>query len=174
MQYGSDVKMSLEKVTQNIIRSYKFDCGNDYINDCFLKSVKNADTTDFVFIDTEANKLIAYYALSCSSIMITSDSDTINLVPAVEISIFSLAKEYQGIIMYEDEEYNLSTYIMDKVVEKIFKFTEEQCGARVIVLYSVPKAYNFYDNYGFSDFVELMKPAASKTLEDCIPMFFNL
>jgi len=174
MQYGSNLNLSIEKLSKEIISQYEFNCGNEYINNCFKNSINNIDTADFVYIDRTNDKLVAYYSLSCSSIMINSNSSLINLAPAVEISVFALAQDYQGLLMYEDDDFNLSVHILDKIIEKIVNFTDEQCGAGRIVLYSVPQAYNFYRNYGFNDFIELMKPAASKTTEDCIPMYLNL
>ncbi len=174
MQYGENLDLALLNLTKNIIDNYKFDCGNDYINKYFKKPLSKKETADFVYIDNKTDKLVAYYSLNCSAIMIDSKSELINLVPAVEISVFALATDYQGLPMQKDTDYNLSNYIMDEVIKKISLFTREQCGSGRVVLYSVPEAYDFYVRNEFEDFVGYMKPAASRITEDCIPMFFRL
>lgn len=175
MQYGSDLSLSLENLSKKIIDQYEFNCGNEYINSCYSKSMDNIETADFVFIDTNKNDIVAYFSLTCSAIMVEMEKSAINLVPAVEISIFALAVDYQGMPMTDKRTSSkLSKFLFEMIINRVYDFTEEYCGAGRVVLYSVPKAYNFYKKFGFSDFSSIMRGDASTALKDCIPMYYIL
>ncbi|MBP0977029.1 MAG: hypothetical protein J6P89_02485, partial [Oscillospiraceae bacterium] len=65
-------------------------------------------------------------------------------------------------------------YLFYDVIGHIFNFTEEQCGADKIILYSVPDALNFYSRNGFSVFEDYMKPSSDWFTDGCIPMYMDL
>ena len=72
------------------------------------------------------------------------------------------------------DEGNLSDMLFSDIISYIYDFTDNQCGADKIILYSVPNAKNFYQRNGFCEFQEFMKPSTSWFTDGCIPMYMDL
>lgn len=154
----------------------KFGCENESINSYFKKkALKDDDATSFCFLTDDEETIIALSSLSCSAIIIESEKN-LHLVPAVEVKMFAVNKEFQhkSMGMEIDETINWSTYCFDKLIGHINQFTEKHCGASRMVLYSVPRAVTFYERIGFKHFEGLMRPQDKTYLEECCPMYMVL
>lgn len=174
--YGENIKLSTPKLlTKDDISLIKsFDCGNEVINDYLKEHAYNdPQSATFVIYDTEVNQAISYYSLSCSGFVINQNSHIL-IYPAVEIKMFAVDDKYKHIPFSQDDDFTLSDYIFCSVISKIYDFTENECGADKIILYSVPKAENFYRKNGFIRFHEFMLKSESMFLNGCIPMYMDL
>lgn len=166
------VEMRLLSECRGLLKN--FDCENEVINDYFTnKEQDDNDAVSFAFVDEEKKTLIALSSLSCSSIIMES-GNKLHLLPAVEIKMFAVNKEYQHKSVFSEDDLHWSSYCLDRIIFHIREFTDTHCGASRIVLYSVPKAESFYLRTGFSKFLEFMRPQDKSFLEDCIPMFMVL
>lgn len=166
------VEMRLLSECRELLKN--FDCENEVINNYFTsKAQDDSDAVSFAFIDEEKEALIALSSLSCSSIIAPS-GNKLHLLPAVEIKMFAVNKEYQHKPVFPEDDQHWSSHCLDKIIFHIREFTDTHCGASRIVLYSVPKAESFYLRAGFKKFLEFMRPQDKSFLEDCIPMFMVL
>lgn len=151
-----------------------FDCENTEINKYFKeKALDDFDAVPFVFTNQDS-PIIAMASLSCSSI-IFEIHNKLSLYPAVEIKMFAVNKVFQH-KKYPEYDYseNWSTHCLDKLINHIYTFTENHCGASRIVLYSVPDAVSFYEKNGFKHFEEFMRPQDKLYLEGCTPLYMTL
>lgn len=157
-----------------------FDCGNEYIN-AFVRDT-NSESTDrvsYIYVDNRIKKAACVYSLACSSIILQSAAN-ITLIPAVEIKIFALDRNFQhkSYGVYErskdDEDLTYGDVFLSNAISSIVDFTTNICGSEYIVLYSVPEAEHFYKRNYFENFDNFMSPDQTIVNEDCIPMFYVL
>ncbi|MBR6923228.1 MAG: hypothetical protein IKH50_01685 [Oscillospiraceae bacterium] len=178
MIYGQDItKETLRFTEEEKDTAQSFNCGNEVIDNYLkTKAYKDPQAVTFIVKDVNEDSLICYYSLSCSGLALDHGiGGKITIYPAVEIKMFAIDEKYQHTQFSEDpEEGNLSDYLFYDVISHIFKFTDEQCGADKIVLYSVPEALNFYSRNGFSTFEDYMKPSSDWFTDGCIPMYLDL
>lgn len=185
MVYGKDIKFGIYKLDDiHKQQVSSFCCGTKSIDD-FLKERAyeemesgNCVTKVVIVEDNESddnNKIIAYYSLSASSIVIESFKQKY-FYPAVEIKMFAVLDKFHGLNFTEDdEEGTFSEYLFSSIIDDINKLSKNEIGVQHIILYSVPKAYNFYHNkMGFIDFTELMVKNNERYLNGCIPMCLPL
>lgn len=178
MIYGNDITIKIIKYTENEKTiAQDFNCGNDVISN-YLKEKAHDDpqAVTFIAVDNSNDSIIGYYSLSCSGLAVDHGySGKITIYPAVEIKMFAVDGKYQHFPNSVDpEDGNLSDTVFSGVISHIYNFTDEQCGADNIVLYSVPEALNFYKRNGFSEFKNFMHPSESWFTDGCIPMFMTL
>lgn len=174
--YGENIKLSNSKLLSqdDIDKTKDFNCGNEVINNYLKEQAYNdPKATTFIIYDTENNHIISYYALSCSGFVLNYKSH-FTLYPAVEIKMFAVDEQYKHIIYSPDDNLTLSDYIFCNVISRIYDFTENECGADKVILYSVPKAENFYIKNGFIRFQDFMLKSESMFLDGCIPMYMDL
>lgn len=178
MIYGQDIKKEIIRFTAEEKDSVKnFNCGNEVINSYLKeKACDDPQTVTFIVKDKNNNMVICYYSLSCSGLVLDHGTgNKITIYPAVEIKMFAIDENYQHMPYSDDtEEGNLSDMLFADVIAYIYRFTDEQCGADKITLYSVPDAVNFYSRNGFNEFREFMKPSTSWFLDGCVPMYMDL
>ena len=178
MRYGQEIKKSSLRLTIEEKESVQsFNCGNEVIND-YLKNKACDDTQAVTFIvkDMDSSEVICYYSLSCSGLILEhGHANKITVYPAVEIKMFAIDEKYQHLPYSEDaDEGNLSDMLFSDVISYIYDFTDNQCGADKIILYSVPDARSFYIRNGFCEFREFMKPSESWFTDDCEPMYMDM
>ena len=174
--YGETIRLSIPKLLSkdDIEKTKYFDCGNEVINDYLKKhAYEDSRATTFVIYDIENNCIINYYSLSCSGFVLDYNSH-FTIYPAVEIKMFAIDEQYKHIIYSPDDNLTLSDYIFGNVISRIYDFTENECGADKVILYSVPKAENFYIKNGFIRFQDFMLQSESVFLDGCIPMYMDL
>lgn len=179
MTYGESLNISERiKMTEKLKASVQdFDCGNEEINKYLKeKSFDDSKATTFIIKNNDDGSIICYYTLCCSGLVInTNDGKLFSMYPAVEIKMFAVDENYQHMpYCDEPDTCNLSDMLLYDVIAHINDFTEDECGADKIILYSVPRAKKFYKDNLFNEFEEFMKPASSYFTDACIPMFMNL
>lgn len=185
MGYGKDIKFGIYNLTNSHKRQIKnFDCGTESINS-FLKEKayeemeSGSSVTKVVIIEDDESedngKIIAYYSLSASSIVIESYSQKY-FFPAAELRMFAVLDKLHGLDFTENnDDGTFSEYLFSLIIYDIYNLSENTIGIQNIVLYSVPEAVNFYrDKIGFEDFTELMVKNNERYLQGCIPMCLKL
>lgn len=172
-QIAIDKPIRVNEDSIQIIKS--FNCGNEVINEYLKNKAKDdAQAVTFILIDKKEKAVIGYYSLNCSGFIINSMSH-FTIYPAVEIKMFAMDEKYHHLPYSDDpEDGTFSDYIFSFVISKIYDFTEKYCGADKIILYSVPKAKNFYKKNGFLEFEDFMLKSESRFLDGCIPMYMDL
>lgn len=176
-KFGRDISISgpIKLDIHNADKISTFDCGNAEINK-YVKYIAKKDTRAVSFFrkDIETNNVIQFYTVSCSGIMMKYDNKIV-VIPAVEIEYFAIDDKYKHLKYSIDDDCSFSNTLLDGLIGDISYFTENYCGADKIVLYSVPKAVNFYKRSGFKIFdKDIMEPSKHPFLEGCIPMYFDL
>lgn len=167
-----------ENLKQYNIDINTFNCGNSELDD-FLKNkaLKDLDSgksvTKLVILEDNNIDVMAYYSLNCSSIIMNSHGKN-NFSPAVEIKVFAMNNKYQHTVSKEDKDFTLSDLAFCKIIEEINNFSSNVCGAENIILYSVPKAVNFYKRNGFTNFEDYMIKNDERYLRGCEPMWLRL
>lgn len=136
-----------------------FDCGNESINK-FLTNIKSYEYPKgyvvHLVIDKNKDKVVSYYALSATS-LVTKIDGNFRGTPAIEIKMFALDKNYQGIkFIDEDEENAMSDDILLTIVFIIEKWSEDKLGIDFILLHAVPNAMNFWKRNHFKPLNEIL------------------
>lgn len=180
MLYGENINFNIFKLTEehlSLVNNFK--CGNDemdkYLKIKALEDLEYGNSFTRIIINKDNNELIGYYSINCSSIVMDNCSHKY-FSPAIEIKMFALSEKYQGIEYSNENEDDdmFSDHILCEIISKIVGITEKYISARSILLYSVPKAKNFYERNGFEAFEEYMLSNDDIYLKDCIPMWFQL
>lgn len=181
MLYGKDIQYNKGVLySDNYIELIeKFNCGNPSI-DKYLKEKAKEDLilgrgTTKLFLNKQKDRLIGFYTLNCTSLVIGDNTVDGNFNPAVEIKMFAVDREYQKIPYSEDEDdFKLSDDLLLDIIDDIRIFTESCCGASHVVLYSIPYSVKFYTRNGFKNFLSNMKRNTDRYVEGCIPLFLTL
>jgi hypothetical protein len=177
--YGEEINLSnrIRMTAELKSLAQDFDCGNEVMNR-YLKeqSFDDSKATTFIIKDNDTDAVICYYSLSCSGLVVnTNNGNKFNIYPSVEIKMFAVDEKYQHIPQSaEPDSCSLSDMLLYEVIAHINDFTENECGADKIILYSVPKAESFYSRNMFCRFEDYMKPASDWFTSECIPMFMTL
>ncbi|MBM7835717.1 hypothetical protein [Clostridium sardiniense] len=176
---GKDIKYEVILLDEKSFREYaidQFDCAseniNTYIKETALKDYFNNKGVTKIIINSDNKEIIGFYTLSTTALIYESNNKN-HYLPSIEIKFFAIDKEYQGLKYDESEEElnNFSNMMFFDILSSIRKISEEVCGVHNIILYSVAKAYNFYNRHGFKDFNEYMKRDEGKYIKDCIPLY---
>lgn len=177
--YGKDVPLDFFKAErEHGTLAMSFKCKNDYI-DKFVKKTacKDKESVTYLTIDTKENVIVAILTVVCSGIYtepsILSRRER-TVIPAIEIKYFAVDNRYQSLRFDADSDITLSKYIFSKYMKDIENIAHNIIGARKIILYSVPKAVNFYRYFGFKDFEKYMKKDEQRSVRKCPPMFISL
>lgn len=179
MLYSENIKFNIFKLTNEHLSLIKnFKCGNDeidgYLKEKALNDIECGNSFTRIIINVDNNELIGYYSINCSSIVMDNHNHKY-FSPAIEIKILALSEKYQGIKFFQDDEEDMfSDQILCEIIYKIVEITEKYISATSIILYSVPKAVNFYKRNGFELFEEYMVSNDDMYLKDCVPMWFQL
>ncbi|MDE6133628.1 MAG: hypothetical protein K2G04_09710 [Oscillospiraceae bacterium] len=175
--FGQNIKLDwviLDKDNADLLNS--FSCGNDGIDEYItVKGYSDLMAVTKMILNSENNEVICVYSLCCSSFIMGCSNGKYHPYPAVEIKIFAVNKKYQN-MRYSDDpnEACLSNFILNRIIGEIFDFTDNVCGANIILLYSTDEGYSFYKKNGFNDFVELAIPSSDKFVDGCHPMFMAI
>lgn len=180
MLYGEDINFNVFKLTKEYLELVEdFTCGNEEI-DKYLKSkaiddMECGNNFTRIIVNNDNNELIGYYSINCTSIVMENYNHKY-FSPAIEIKMFALSEKYQGMKFSKDDEDDdmFSDQILCEIINKIVEITELHISARSIILYSVPKAKNFYLRNDFELFSEYMISSDDLYVKDCIPMWFEL
>lgn len=121
------------------------------------------------------DKIVGYYTINCSAV-IDKSGGIIVYHPAIELKMFALHNDIRGEKYPQEgyEDFNYSYVMLWKVIEEITNITETTIGAEYIILYSVPYAFDLYNNNGFSPFTKYMEKNEDDFVGECIPMYLKL
>lgn len=174
--FGQNIKLDwviLDKDNSDLLNS--FSCGNDGIDEYIVrKAPSDPMAVSKIILNSANNDVICVYSLCCSSFIINSHNQ-FHPYPAVEIKIFAVNKDYQDMRYSEDPDDGcLSNFILNKIIGDIVDFTDDVCGANIILLYSTDEGYDFYKKSGFNDFIELAVKSSDRFVDDCHPMFMAI
>lgn len=149
-----------------------FTCGNTEFDEEIRKAILKLDTVTYKVLDTSNENIVGIYSLSCTGLVVNS-AKSYEIYSAVEIKYFAVSTEYQDTKVIESQGC-VGSELLYYVLAYISQFTEMYCGARYIILYSVPSARNFYVNCGFKNFATLMCRNNARYLQGCYPMFVDI
>lgn len=178
-KYGQDYSIDiivLSKDNKHYVEN--FSCGNYAIDEYFKKeSFTDNTSVTYMFIDKDADQLIACVTVACSAIFTESDAQEqfSTLLSAMEVKYLAVNEDYQHIPYKENTTRpSLSDYMFDYMIDYLWEMSHSQIGAAKIVLYSVPQAVNFYKRHGFKLFGETMYGDTGYYVEGCEPMYYDL
>jgi hypothetical protein len=180
--YGNEINIEIEPFSSKHRKMCEgFDCGNDALNN-LLKNAEeicgDGSSVTSVVVNKDESIIIGFYSLNASLLLYKPDSAFPKICgfPAIEINTFAMDVKYQGLPYSDDEEdiFNLSDYILAKVISDIYYFSDTVIGAKFIILYSVPNAVNFYSRNGFKKINDYMLPLSDPFVNDCHLMYFEL
>ena len=164
-----------------------FDAGDENFSfNCFIKDEakqcsKLGQGATYVVLNETLNingvinkEIISYYTLTSTAIPY---EDKIKLdpeesggcgeeydiqvcgVPAVEMKMFAVSKNYQDVFYeYEGENLPIAAWILRRIVNYANSMITSIVGFQALFLHSVPEAENFYLKNGFRLIEENMKP----------------
>ena len=141
-----------------------FDCGFPVFNDYLKKHIPKDKAVFHYIIDSENDSLIAYFTLLSSCVLI-GDFDNHNFIPAIELKMFAVDKKYQ--------KRNLSSRLIDAIINIVNEYSTEYVGAEILVLYSVPaeQVVNMYEKSGFEKLPPEWFMYKSWFSSGCVPMY---
>ena len=178
-KYGQDYSIDVVILSSENKKYVKnFSCGNPTIDDYFKKdSFKDNTSVTYMFIDKDADTIIACVTVACSAIFTDDEGkwQFSTLLSAMEVKYLAVSEEYQH-IPYErgTKRPSLSDYMFDYMIDHLWEISHDQIGAAKIVLYSVPQAISFYKRHGFKLFGETMYGDSGYFVEGCEPMYYDL
>lgn len=174
-----DILVCDETIRDKVKAIDDFNCGNEnidkYLKEKCIEDLEKGLGLTKVVLNNENQEVIGFYTL-CTTAIIYNISNKNHYIPAMEIKYFAINEKYQGMV-FEDEDYEgltLSDMLFSSIIKEINDISSTSCGIHSIVLYSVPKAYNFYKKNFFEDFNKYMLRDEGKYISDCIPMFVEL
>lgn len=165
----------------------RFNCGIYDFNTFICDDYANKHPVPYCYVDTDNNKIVAYLSINCSGIIHNSTEDNgfgyqppALLMSAIEIKYFAVDVDYQNLLFCEKStKYEtLSHEMFMNVIDQLIKLARNRIGAQAIVLYSTPRARNFYLNCGFLGFAQEMKRTQDEDsdvlTDNCYPMYMLL
>lgn len=178
-KYGKDYSICIKILTDKNKKYVEtFSCGNETIDSYFKEDAfEDATSVTYMFIDEDADKLIACVTVACSAIFVENDEEILfsTLLSAMEVKYLAVSEEYQHIPYNEDAARpSLSDYMFDFMLDHLWNISQKQIGAAKIVLYSVPQAVSFYKRHGFKLFGDTMYGDTGYFVEGCEPMYYDL
>lgn len=178
MVYGKDIKIRKELLTDKTEHYTKgFICENDAV-DHFIKYIATNDdsTVTYLYIDTEEDMLVAFVTIVCSAVFLTlsEDEQESTIIPSVEIKYFAVNNPYKHMRYEKNSPYTLSHEILIDSILHIRNISHTTIGAKQIILYSVPRAINFYTRCRFEEFREDMYGDLGYFVDGCTPMYLEI
>ncbi len=116
--------------------------------------------------DSKNKRILGFFTLRCSSLIIRSEGFRKIGEPALEIAVFAVHKDYRGM--------GIGTVMMQEIFAQAIKLKEKHIGIKYLVLCSVKESMGFYEKFEFKQITgnELI-PNEIRNLE-CIPMSVRL
>lgn len=173
----------LDATTEHFLDS--FCCGDNlfdrYVKESALKESEEGKGVTYLVIDSTREVIVAYYTLSATSLLYVldngSDDENNNIqgIPSIEIKMFAVNINYQDTLCSSGKlgDQLISDIILGSIIGDIYNITRNIVGAQMIMLYSIPKAINFYKRNNFLPLDEY-KAFYSNFTEGCVPMYLKL
>jgi len=117
--------------------------------------------------DSATDRLVAYFSLAAYGAMY-GDPANMNIVPAIELSMFALDERYHGT--------GVSGILLDDAIEIIKLYAKKHVGPEIIILYAVPAQHviDLYKSKGFKTVGGLLTAFRSEFTEGCVPMYMTI
>lgn len=173
---GNSIKIDYQYLSNdNINLLDSFSCGNEVMDEYIKKKCLNDySSVTRLAINAKNEEVICAYTLCCSSMIVESYTKHYP-VSAVELKFFAVNEKYQDMPYSKDKEDGcLSNVLLSEVIERIFTFTDDFCGANLLVVYSTDEGVSFYRMNGFVNFPENVWRDNSRFIDDCTPLFLTL
>lgn len=154
----------------------QFHCGDESINKIFRKDTDKIHATTYIFTDTESEKIISFVSFCASSIQVRNKRGLFSL-PAVELKLFGVDKEYQHkSIMIGNREVKYSEFTFLWLISYLIKEIKPLLNVEYLILHSVPNenTLKFYEKMGMQRIDENQSVHDSDFSRDCIPMYLKL
>lgn len=145
-------KPTFEKInTEFNFKDYKFDCGNEELNQFFYNNARKFIEEDYSQLylsrNKETSELLGFFTLSCTSIRseekeLLSIEKLARYIPGILLGIFAVDKQYQ--------EKGVGTDLLKKAVLLSIN-TSMTVGCRCLIVDSLisERLINFYQKIGF-------------------------
>ena len=158
-------KLEIIKADKDILRSIEFDCGDDDLNEFFLKdSLINIDNSlSKIYLCLYENKVVAFFSLSADSIKINKKLEIpYRTYPAIKIGRLAVHKDFQSM--------HIGSILIDWIVGFCLELRKD-IGVRFISVdaYNRERTISFYNNNLF----EALQPEKNKNKNN-MPMYRDL
>lgn len=176
-QFGQQCSIKLKVLSGKDAKYLQnFSCGNKEIDRYFRdKALKDKTAVTYLYLDQNADALIACITLSCSAIFTEEVDVRSTVLSAMEIKYLAVDKNYQHLPYYQGKKRpTLSDMIFDNMIWNMRRMSLKHIGASKIVLYSVKRAITFYERHGFKKFRLEMYGDQGDYVISCCPMYFDL
>ena len=162
--------------SENYYKIAQFNCGNDDINSLFRKKLDKLHTTTYLFMDNNTNKIISFVSFCASAIQIKDKRGLLSL-PAVELKLFGVDKEYQHKKLILNEiELKYSEFVFQWLIGYIQNVVKPVVNIEYLILHSVPSenTLKFYEKMGMQYLSQNQNVHSSDFSNGCIPMYLEI
>lgn len=154
----------------------QFNCGDRDINKLFCKKTDKLHSTTYIFSDSDTGKIISFVSFCTGAIQMHTKKGLLAL-PAVELKLFGVDKEYQQKYIYSDDmklKYSEFTFLW--LINYIQRIVKPVVNVEYLILHSVPnrKTLKFYEKMGMKYFTENENVHNSDFSKGCIPMYLEI
>lgn len=160
----------------NYYKIARFNCGNDDINMIFRKNLDKLHTTTYLFMDNETGKIVAFVSFCASSIQMKDNRGLMSL-PAVELKLFGVDKEYQHQqLIFNGIELKYSEWVFQWLIGYIQNIVKPLLNVDYLILHSVPNenTQKFYEKMGMQYLNSNQNVHNSDFSNGCIPMYLEI
>jgi len=156
---ADDFKYCFDTVCDNIS---EFDSGFHVFNEYLINRYDSA--VMHYIIEPESETLIGYFSLQSSAVLYEEDNKQ-GAIPAIELKMFALDKQYQG--------KGVAPVLLRSILETIEDYATDCIGADIILLYAVPAegVLMLYKNAEFEQAEGLFATFNTPFADGCIPMY---
>lgn len=172
----SVIKYSPRYKQDGYARIASFDCNNTDINRLFRKDLDKLHTTTYFFVDKSSNgKIIAFLSLCASAIQFRKKG--LHALPAVELKLFAVDKQYQkNRFEINGKMLKYSEIAFEWLVSYAKTIIRPVLHVEYLVLYSVPQTntLKFYEKMGMQYLTQSEALHQDNFSTDCIPMYLKL
>lgn len=160
----------------NYYKIAQFNCGNDDINTLFKKKLDKLHTITYLFMDNDKDKIISFVSFCASSIQMKDKRGLLSL-PAVELKLFGIDKEYQHKKLILNEiELKYSEFVFQWLIAYIQNVVKPVLSIEYLILHSVPNenTLKFYEKMGMQYLSSNQNVHNSDFSYGCIPMYLEI
>lgn len=136
----------------------------DYHQAFEYEATGQARTT--LFFETTSNHLVAYSSIKCSSLLVQETLERICVFPTIELIMLCVDDRYH--------RQGIGEAVLSYLIKEIYKI-KNSVGCRLITLFSVKNAVNFYKiKFNFHPLSQGMQIFLTPAYRDCVPMYLAL
>lgn len=167
---------SYKKDQNKFAQMRAFDCKNRKINRCFkCLLADDLHSYTYLFYDTGNQKIISFVSFCASAIQVAKNKRIITL-PAVELKLFGVDKNYQGTkVIIDGEKTKYSEYTFQWLIAYIREMVQPFLSVEYLVLHAIKDEVTlaFYQKMGL-EYISPEQVLQDYTSLGCSPMFLKL